>query len=71
MRRDKDELRGTIDLLVLRTRSTGGTMDGYAMSERIKQISLDVLSVEEGSLYSVAPDEGERLGQIHVGSIGK
>ena len=47
----KDQLQGTIDLLVLRTLSTGGTMHGYAISERIEQISRDVLRVEEGSLY--------------------
>jgi PadR family transcriptional regulator PadR len=51
MGRYKDQLQGTIDLLVLRTLSTGGTMHGYAISERIEQISLDVLRVEEGSLY--------------------
>jgi PadR family transcriptional regulator PadR len=50
-RTKKDQLQGTLDLLVLRTLSTGGTMHGYAISERIEQISRDVLRVEEGSLY--------------------
>jgi len=47
----KDQLLGTLDLLVLRTLSTGGTMHGYAISERIEQISKEVLRVEAGSLY--------------------
>ena len=47
----KDQLLGTLDLLVLRTLSTGGTMHGYAISERIEQASKEVLRVEAGSLY--------------------
>ena len=47
----KDQLQGTLDLLVLRTLSTGGTMHGYAISERVEQVSRDVLRIEAGSLY--------------------
>ena len=47
----KDQLLGTLDLLVLRTLSTGGSMHGYAISERIEQVSREVLRVEAGSLY--------------------
>ena len=47
----KDQLLGTLDLLVLRTLSTGGSMHGYAVSERIEQVSREVLRVEAGSLY--------------------
>jgi transcriptional regulator len=47
----KDQLLGTLDLLVLRTLATGGTMHGYAVAERIEQVSRDVLRVEAGSLY--------------------
>jgi PadR family transcriptional regulator, regulatory protein PadR len=47
----KDQLQGTLDLLVLRTLSTGGTMHGYAISERVEQVSKDVLRIEAGSLY--------------------
>jgi PadR family transcriptional regulator, regulatory protein PadR len=47
----KDQLQGTLDLLVLRTLSTGGTMHGYAISERVQQISREVLRIEAGSLY--------------------
>jgi PadR family transcriptional regulator, regulatory protein PadR len=47
----KDTLLGTLDLLVLRILSTGAAMHGYAIAERIQEISGDVLRVEEGSLY--------------------
>src|SRR5215510_6467385 len=47
----RDQLQGTLDLLVLRTLSSGGTMHGYAISERVEQVSRDVLKIEAGSLY--------------------
>jgi PadR family transcriptional regulator PadR len=47
----KDQLQGTLDLLVLRTLSTGGKMHGYAITERVMQVSRDVLRIEAGSLY--------------------
>lgn len=47
----KDQLQGTLDLLVLRTLSTGGSMHGYAVAERVEQVSGDVLRIEAGSLY--------------------
>ena len=47
----KDQLQGTLDLLVLRTLSTGGRMHGYAITERVEQVSRDVLRIEAGSLY--------------------
>ena len=45
-----DLLQGTLDLLVLRTLQAG-PMHGWAISERIQQISEDVLHVNQGSLY--------------------
>lgn len=45
-----DLLQGTLDLLILRTLQTG-PMHGWAISERIQQISEDVLRVNQGSLY--------------------
>jgi len=47
----KDQLLGRLDLLVLRTLSTGRSMHGYAIAERIEQLSANVLQVGEGSLY--------------------
>jgi PadR family transcriptional regulator, regulatory protein PadR len=45
-----DLLPGTLDLLILRTLQTG-TLHGWAISERIQQISQDVLQINQGSLY--------------------
>jgi transcriptional regulator len=47
----KDQLLGKLDLLVLRTLATGQSMHGYAIAERIEQLSEKVLQVGEGSLY--------------------
>src|SRR6202521_4271851 len=43
-------LQGTLDLLILRT-LRAGPMHGWAISERIQQISQEVLQVNQGSLY--------------------
>jgi PadR family transcriptional regulator, regulatory protein PadR len=42
--------QGTLDLLILRTLALG-PRHGWAISERIQQISSDVLRVQQGSLY--------------------
>ena len=41
---------GTLILLVLRVLQSG-PLHGYAIAQRISQLSSDVLQVEEGSLY--------------------
>lgn len=46
-----DRLKGTLDLLVLKTLSMQGRMHGYAITLRIEEISESVLRLEEGSLY--------------------
>src|SRR6266478_1582077 len=46
-----DLLQGTLDLLILRTLQSGDALHGWAISERIQQISQDVLQVNQGSLY--------------------
>jgi PadR family transcriptional regulator, regulatory protein PadR len=45
-----DLLQGTVDLLILRTLQTG-PLHGWGISERIQQISENVLRVNQGSLY--------------------
>lgn len=53
MPRDKSQLellQGTLDLLILRALRTEA-MHGWAISERIQQISQNVLQVNQGSLY--------------------
>src|SRR3954454_10981253 len=48
--RSIDLPQGTLDLLILRTLSLE-PLHGWAVSERIQQISSDVLRVQQGSLY--------------------
>jgi transcriptional regulator len=45
-----DLLQGTLDMLILRTLSREA-MHGWAIAERIEQVSQDVLQVNQGSLY--------------------
>ena len=42
--------QGTLDLLILKTLGLG-PQHGWAISERLQQISSDVLRVQQGSLY--------------------
>jgi PadR family transcriptional regulator PadR len=42
--------QGTLDLLILRTLSLG-PHHGWAISERVQQVSSDVLRIQQGSLY--------------------
>jgi PadR family transcriptional regulator PadR len=42
--------QGTLDLLILRTLA-GGAQHGWAISERVQQVSDEVLSIQQGSLY--------------------
>ena len=46
-----DLLQGTLDLLILRTLRSGDALHGWAISERIQQVSENVLQVNQGSLY--------------------
>jgi PadR family transcriptional regulator PadR len=46
-----DRLQGTLDLLVLKTLASRGTMHGYGITLHIERISQEILRLEEGSLY--------------------
>jgi PadR family transcriptional regulator PadR len=50
MDKKTDLLQGTLDLLILRTIALE-PMHGWAIAQRIQQISKDVLQVQQGSLY--------------------
>jgi PadR family transcriptional regulator, regulatory protein PadR len=45
-----DLLQGTLDLLILKVIALG-PVHGYGIAQRIRQISSDVLQVQQGSLY--------------------
>lgn len=45
-----DLLQGTLDLLILKALALG-PLHGWAISKRIRQMSRDVLTVNQGSLY--------------------
>jgi transcriptional regulator len=42
--------QGTLDLLILKVTAVG-PIHGYAIAQRLQQISRDVLQVQQGSLY--------------------
>jgi PadR family transcriptional regulator PadR len=45
-----DLLQGTLDMLILKIVALG-PIHGYAIAQRIRQISKEVLQVQQGSLY--------------------
>ena len=50
MRERTDLLQGTLDLLILQT-LRGHPLHGWGISKRIREISEDVLQINQGSLY--------------------
>lgn len=49
-RSKSDLLQGTLDLLILQVVALG-PLHGYAIGQRLQQISKDALQVQQGSLY--------------------
>lgn len=47
----KNDLQGSLDLLVLKTLSQRGELHGYGIVLHIQRASGELLSVEEGALY--------------------
>ena len=44
-------LQGTLDLIVLKTLATIGTLHGYGIAQRIQRVSEDLLKLNQGTLY--------------------
>jgi transcriptional regulator len=42
---------GTLDLLILKTLKTLGSLHGYAIARRLEQVSGDALQLSQGSVY--------------------
>src|ERR1700739_3497185 len=52
--KEKTEVQqGTLALMVLKTLNVLGPLHGYGIAKRIEQISGDLLSVNQGTLYPV------------------
>lgn len=50
---DKSEiLQGTLDLMVLKTLDTMGSLHGYGIARRIEQISEEALQINQGTIYA-------------------
>jgi PadR family transcriptional regulator PadR len=50
MSRPQDLVQGTLDLLLLKILALE-PLNGFAISQRLRQVSSDVLQVSDGSLY--------------------
>ena len=50
MAKSTDLIQGTLDMLILKTLALG-PMHGWGISQRIQQVSEDVLVINQGSLY--------------------
>ncbi len=46
-----DVLQGTLDLMVLKTLETMGSLHGYAIARRIEQVSDNSLIMNQGTIY--------------------
>ena len=53
MKTKTDVRQGTLALMVLKTLDVLGPLHGYAIARRIEQISGDLLTVNQGTLYPV------------------
>ena len=66
MANNKQEvLPGTLNLLVLKTLATMGTLHGYGIARRIEQVSGDLLELNQGTIYP-ALLKLEQLGWIRA-----
>ena len=53
MKEKTDVLQGTLALMALKTLDVLGPLHGYGIARRIEQISGDLLTVNQGTLYPV------------------
>jgi PadR family transcriptional regulator PadR len=50
---DKSEvLQGTLDMMILKTLHALGPLHGFGVARRIEQVSEDVLTLNEGTVYT-------------------
>lgn len=68
-----ERLQGTLDLLILRVLAAG-PMHGWAVAQRLQEISRDVLQVGQGSLYPALhrlEDDGRIRAEWGVSEAGR
>ena len=65
MGKPTDLVQGTLDLLILRTLALRPPMHGWGIAQRIRQVSKEVLQVNQGALYP-ALHRLERQGWIRA-----
>ena len=53
MKEKKEVQQGTLALMVLKTLHVLGSLHGYGIAKRIEQISGELLSVNQGTLYPI------------------
>jgi PadR family transcriptional regulator, regulatory protein PadR len=46
-----DVLQGTLDLMILKTLESMGSLHGYAIARRIEQVSGNTLTMNQGTIY--------------------
>lgn len=44
-------LQGTLDLMILKTLESMGTLHGYGIARRIEQVSGETLTMNQGTIY--------------------
>ena len=47
-----DLLQGTLDVMVLQTLATMGSLHGYGLARRIEQVSGDQILLNQGTIYA-------------------
>ena len=62
-----DLLQGTLDLLILKA-LTLGPLHGYGVIQRIRQMSGEMLFVEQGALYRRCTASSRRRGSARNGA---
>ena len=63
-----DLLRGTLDLMVLQTLVTMGSMHGYGIARRIEQVSGDEILLNQGAAFRWCGCSGEGDGLPRSGA---
>jgi hypothetical protein len=68
MSKPSDLVQGTLDMLLLKILALE-PMNGFAVSQRLKQVSGDVLQVSDGSLYRLCTSWNRKAGLPPSGKL--